>query len=242
MPGNQDKSNCSAVAIIILLFVVDTGLLCGVISMLLTRFLPVWAACILGILAGLVLTVIFWRTFCDSEGKADFMDIIIPHAAIFVLAVVFFPFFATARANARANQQTTACLQNLHLVGEAVLSYAQDWDDTFPPANRWGDAAIADFDPQEVSALLRCPAASSAYGYAFNRNLDQLPKSKVNPPAQIIMLFEANADNPNAAGNQSIMVRSPRHRGANNYTFADGHAKSIDADAQSNLTWQAIPR
>jgi len=53
-------------------------------------------------------------------------------AIIAILVSILFPVFAQAREKAR---QTT-CASNERQIGLAILAYAQDYDETFPPANR----------------------------------------------------------------------------------------------------------
>jgi prepilin-type processing-associated H-X9-DG protein len=229
MPDDRKKLD-GAIVILCVLIAGDIVVLCGGASILFALIMPLWVAIILGIPIGLLVFFLLCATIL--HGGADSMDFVVPHIIIFVLAIVLFPVFSSARAKA----QKIACLSNVKQLGLAVLMYAQDWDDRFPSANHWGDAAIRYLEPQNVPTLLHCPVASSAYGYAFNQALDQLPVDKVSSPKQIVMLFEADATNRNTAGNRNLVAKPPRHSGEDNYLFADGHAKSIGADV--NLVWQ----
>jgi prepilin-type N-terminal cleavage/methylation domain-containing protein/prepilin-type processing-associated H-X9-DG protein len=69
------------------------------------------------------------------------IELLVVIAIIAILAAILFPVFAQARAKAR---QAT-CVSNLKQLGNAMLMYVQDFDETFPhvPANRVGvDARI----------------------------------------------------------------------------------------------------
>ncbi|HEY3267002.1 MAG TPA: prepilin-type N-terminal cleavage/methylation domain-containing protein [Armatimonadota bacterium] len=97
------------------------------------------------------------------------IELLVVIAIIAILASILFPVFAKARA--RATQ--TACLSNEKQIGIALISYAQDYDDTFP-SNRlknatgsWanGDRTWKDaLDPYIKSKdVWVCPANKHAY-------------------------------------------------------------------------------
>ncbi len=58
------------------------------------------------------------------------IELLVVIAIIAILAAILFPVFAQARAKAR---QVT-CLSNVKQLGLAILSYAQDYDETLPPS------------------------------------------------------------------------------------------------------------
>ena len=58
------------------------------------------------------------------------IELLVVIAIIAILAAILFPVFSRAREKARQ----TACLSNLKQLTLAFLMYAQDWDETFPPA------------------------------------------------------------------------------------------------------------
>jgi prepilin-type N-terminal cleavage/methylation domain-containing protein/prepilin-type processing-associated H-X9-DG protein len=59
------------------------------------------------------------------------IELLVVIAIIAILAAILFPVFAQAREKAR----TAACASNLKQAGVAVVMYAQDYDETFPPGN-----------------------------------------------------------------------------------------------------------
>lgn len=61
------------------------------------------------------------------------IELLVVIAIIAILAAILFPVFAKARAKARQ----TACLSNLRQLDTAMLSYAQDWDETYPCGGYW---------------------------------------------------------------------------------------------------------
>ncbi|MBC8138489.1 MAG: DUF1559 domain-containing protein, partial [Fibrella sp.] len=56
------------------------------------------------------------------------IELLVVIAIIAILAAILFPVFAQAREKARQ----TACLSNLKQIGNAVMMYSQDYDETLP--------------------------------------------------------------------------------------------------------------
>jgi len=56
------------------------------------------------------------------------IELLVVIAIIAILAAILFPVFSRAREQARKTQ----CLSNLKQIGNAMLMYAQDWDETLP--------------------------------------------------------------------------------------------------------------
>src|SRR5437773_3822790 len=56
------------------------------------------------------------------------IELLVVIAIIAILAAILFPVFAQAREKARQ----VACTSNLKQLGNAMLMYAQDYDETFP--------------------------------------------------------------------------------------------------------------
>lgn len=67
------------------------------------------------------------------------IELLVVIAIIAILAAILFPVFAAAREKARQ----TACLSNLKQVGQAVMMYAQDYDEVYVNTERGGDAGDA---------------------------------------------------------------------------------------------------
>jgi prepilin-type N-terminal cleavage/methylation domain-containing protein/prepilin-type processing-associated H-X9-DG protein len=58
------------------------------------------------------------------------IELLVVIAIIAILAAILFPVFAQARDKARS----ASCLSNMKQIGLAVMMYAQDYDETEPPA------------------------------------------------------------------------------------------------------------
>jgi prepilin-type N-terminal cleavage/methylation domain-containing protein/prepilin-type processing-associated H-X9-DG protein len=74
------------------------------------------------------------------------IELLVVIAIIAILAAILFPVFAQAREKARQ----ASCQSNLKQLGLATLMYAQDYDETYPPAQYadgityWFGACVAD--------------------------------------------------------------------------------------------------
>jgi len=92
------------------------------------------------------------------------IELLVVIAIIAILAAILFPVFSRAREQARK----TACLSNLKQIGEALMMYLQDWDETFPYAtscNAPGVGGINDQPPGKLHpyiknvAVWECPSS-----------------------------------------------------------------------------------
>ena len=72
------------------------------------------------------------------------IELLVVIAIIAILAAILFPVFAQARDKARA----TACLSNEKQIGIALMSYVQDYDETYPIGNA---AALTSANPWWVT-------------------------------------------------------------------------------------------
>ena len=71
------------------------------------------------------------RAYGVRRGGFTLIELLVVIAIIAILAAILFPVFAQARAKARS----ATCQSNLKQVGLALLQYAQDYDESLPPAN-----------------------------------------------------------------------------------------------------------
>ncbi|MES2465576.1 MAG: prepilin-type N-terminal cleavage/methylation domain-containing protein, partial [Armatimonadota bacterium] len=68
------------------------------------------------------------------------IELLVVIAIIAILAAILFPVFAQAREKARQ----TSCLSNVKQICLALNMYAQDADETYPPA-RYSNATVTAF-------------------------------------------------------------------------------------------------
>ena len=98
------------------------------------------------------------------------IELLVVIAIIAILAAILFPVFAQAREKARQ----TSCLSNEKQLGLAVLSYAQDYDETYPQAvvnaNMYAGTAPSHWQQMIVpyvkaDGVFACPDDPTAGGY-----------------------------------------------------------------------------
>lgn len=145
-------------------------------------------------------------------------------------AAVLFPVFSQAREKARA----ATCRSNVRQLSTALMIYAQDYDQRFPPAASWQDGiAVYHQNP----AVDRCPSHSgSPSGYAFNSWMSGRPLASVDAPALQPVLFESSAGTRNAA--DALKTFDPRHRAGaqkvGSVGYVDGHVQAVGAAPPAN--------
>jgi prepilin-type processing-associated H-X9-DG protein len=141
---------------------------------------------------------------------------------------------APTLAAARDQAVQTACLSNVRQICTGILSYAQDHDEQYPPAE-WVDAVMPYMMNEDI---LRCPAAPDLLpGYTLNANLAGLNLAELNVPANTVLIFDG--DGTEAGGPENMRFR---HDGGAMIGFADGHAKYFTAEelaeAEADLVWE----
>jgi prepilin-type N-terminal cleavage/methylation domain-containing protein/prepilin-type processing-associated H-X9-DG protein len=97
------------------------------------------------------------------RGGFTLIELLVVIAIIAILAAILFPVFAKAREKARQ----ASCQSNLKQLGVAILSYAQDFDESYPtctydsvttfPTNTWPWSGMMAGDGNTWDALLEQP-------------------------------------------------------------------------------------
>jgi len=93
------------------------------------------------------------------------IELLVVIAIIAILAAILFPVFSRAREQARK----TNCLSNLKQLGQGILMYCQDWDETLPfgvpacsePKHRQWWAQIYPYTKN--ASILHCPSSTGAW-------------------------------------------------------------------------------
>ncbi len=140
-----------------------------------------------------------------------------------------------ATGKSEESLHTEASMSDLKQLALAGLMYAQDFDEYFPPANKWCDV----LEPYvRNESLFHCPAVPfDQYGYAFNKNLAGLSREDIQFPAQTVVFFESTLGTRNATGTGESLPDPPRHPEGNIFGFADGHVQQI-MDPETYVIWK----
>jgi prepilin-type processing-associated H-X9-DG protein len=126
------------------------------------------------------------------------------------------------------NIPKSPCMANLKELGIGMQMYTADYDDRMPDCRKWMDVLNAYTGRDD---LARCPSVapngSDAYGYAMNAALSGKRASETPILESTPSLFDSTLLSRNAYGSLATLPDPPRHNGANNVGFADGHVKRL---------------
>jgi prepilin-type N-terminal cleavage/methylation domain-containing protein/prepilin-type processing-associated H-X9-DG protein len=188
------------------------------------------------------------------------IELLVVIAIIAILAAILFPVFAKARERAR----TTACLNNLKQIGNALMIYVGDWDETYPPKSAtcglgcWNDGYIVPLLASTIKSkdVWRCPSdggapwttkatvyeeRGSSYFYefhcAFYDNVQPVSMGDIQNPSIRLMDYEHCAHSVAWYGDTKHSWHDPGKDNRCNVAFADGHAKMITV----NESVSAVP-
>ena len=109
--------------------------------------------------------------------------------------------------------------------------YADDHQDTLPPAASWCDAIQRDVYKPTVFQC-RADKSSARSSYAFNAQLGGRKIDEVNP--QTVMIFECPGGW-NVSGGASKMIT--RHQGNYVVCYVDGSVEQVSPARLSQLRW-----
>ena len=111
------------------------------------------------------------------------IELLVVIAIIAILAAILFPVFAQARAKARQ----AACLSNFKQIGNALMMYAQDYDETLPfHSIGSGDWIVANYNDPAIFGAFNPPRYSWMYliqPYLKNTQVYQCPDAIENTGA-----------------------------------------------------------
>lgn len=132
---------------------------------------------------------------------------------------------------ARSKARNDVCLENVSRQSRALLQYATDYDNHFPPATRW-QTVIGRYLTHPLTSCLETPRGPVAgLGYAMNSSQDGALQAE---KAQEILLFETSSLAVNAHDTGESFA--PRHGTSASRlkkswaSFGDGHTKLLSRD------------
>jgi prepilin-type processing-associated H-X9-DG protein len=191
-----------------------------------------------------LLLYVTWPTFWENKRQISRVGLVATWQGSYRLVM--------SRRYAEYGGRRSTCQSNLKQIGLGMMQYMQDYDDhmpivavTAPDPYGWADA----IQPYVKSTqILQCPTEfvigsndprKTGYtDYWYNTNLSGLSIAKVTNPAMTLMLGDGN-DGTDATNARYTLRSLPptwlngttmppyRHFGFANYTFVDGHVKSL---------------
>jgi len=140
-----------------------------------------------------------------------------------------------ALAKAKERAQSIGCINNTKQICLAAMLYATDNGGKLPPASTWCDALRPFLGSERV---VICPhgKAGQRSHYAFNERLGGMLLSKIQSPAQTVLVFEAEGGW-NLAGGPELLPDSPRHGKTVTVGFMDGHVEAVAMERIGKLQW-----
>jgi hypothetical protein len=128
------------------------------------------------------------------------------------------------------------CLSNLRSIGVYLTIYAEDHNDTYPPAERWCDAIVDFFgsDDAGIRDHFRCRAAETGpCNYAMNPNAGRREASDV------VLLFESKPGWNRSGGPELLTTENHQGKGCS-VLFTDLHVEFVKAEYLSELKWTYV--
>ena len=189
-------------------------------------------------LAGLPLGIISLMQIKGSGGRLQGQGLAVGGICTSGISLLMFPLLAalTIPALTKVRQRTQAiqCASQVKQLATGVRLYAQDNNDTYPPADSWCDAIQS-----HVTSpwLFQCKADTSAprCSFALNKSVAGKKEAEVNP--RTVLLFEVEGEAWNVSGGRELMMPRSRHGQIVVVGFADGSVQQVRANQLSTLRW-----
>lgn len=147
-------------------------------------------------------------------------------ALVLLLGCLGLLVFPSLFSRPRQASPQVACHGQLRQIGRAMEMYAGDHGGLLPPYGIWPDAT---YPYLRAPQLYICPAAPGEPGYAFNHRLGSFPPERVKRPAETYLAWDGGAVVPRTSPLPG--ATASRHRGGDNFLYADGHVEWVRAGA-----------
>jgi prepilin-type processing-associated H-X9-DG protein len=148
--------------------------------------------------------------------------------------MILYVFLLPAIFDARSPQPgRVSCLANLKGLGSCLALYAYDYNDVYPPAERWCDAIVDAFGSFDsgVENLLRCPRAKiGPCNYALN------PNAGPRQARDVVLLFESKPGWNQSGGPGLLTTENHQGKGCS-IVFADLHVEFVKTEDLGRLKW-----
>jgi hypothetical protein len=131
-----------------------------------------------------------------------------------VVAAVIVAAFAVQVASHRLDQRDAmGCEANVYSLAIAMEMYAADYDERYPPADRWVDLTLQDF--VKTPGSYRCPRDRSTARSSYGMNSAISGMQMMSVPDDVVCLYETAHPGDNPYGSPDDMPLPPRHLGGN---------------------------
>ena len=122
------------------------------------------------------------------------------------------------------------CGTNVSSLGQAILIYANDYDDKFPTGSKWCDLLIAHAEVDRK--MFQCRGATEGpCNCAMNENVAELGTSA---PPDMVLLFETRPGWNQVGGPEILTTQNHQNDGCN-VLFVDGHVEFVMKHALDGL-------
>ncbi len=137
--------------------------------------------------------------------------------------------------NFRAKDACLTCLANLKQLDTAMMLYARDHAERFPPHESWEETV---YPYVRNESLFHCPSGTR---YIYNPTVAGRWLGDFRDPARTVLLYEADSSGAPAFEAHSVAV-VPRTGGSKqmahmNIAFADGHCEAISRAEAGKYIW-----
>ena len=140
-----------------------------------------------------------------------------------------------ALSRAKIKAQSVQCMNHVKQLNLALMMYATDHNDTFPPADSWCDL-IKPYTGNST-AVFHCPSQPGAEcSYRLNSEVANKRLSEVGAPATTVLIF-SSAEGWNLSGRRDAALAHHHGRGALMIGFTDGHVEVVSPARAASQNW-----
>ncbi len=190
-------------------------------------------------IVGLILGIIALVKINKSQGQLQGFAAAVVGIVLSALMVLLLPIMAAmllpALAKAKTKAQTVQCMNHVKQLNLALMMYATDHNDTFPPADSWCDL----IKPYAGNSgeVFHCAAQPGAQcSYRHNSDVANKRLSEVGAPATTVLIF-SSAEGWNLSGRREAALAHHHGNGALMIGFTDGHVEVVSPARAASQKW-----
>ena len=154
------------------------------------------------------------------------IELVVVIVILGIIAAILFPL--DQHLHSRSGK-SVACLSNAKQQGLGLMMYTQDYDEYFPPAEKWMTLMMP---YMKDKTHYRCPTAldetpKAVSNYAMDTRLSGKSLNKLKEPANRALAYDSTRTDWDATDPGQTFA--PRHNEGKqgSLVFADGHAKQV---------------